>query len=90
MAENQFFIDSDKLSEAALERKHKLETDPSSRTNHMEYMPGMEQIDPTIRNKVLSEMDSYDYNKYTEERRVGKECRSRWAPDHEKKGVTGI
>ena len=65
MAENQFFIDSDKLSEAALERKHKLETDPSSRTNHMEYMPGMEQIDPTIRNKVLSEMDSYDYNKYT-------------------------
>ena len=33
MAENQFFIDSDKLSEAALERKHKLETDPSSRTN---------------------------------------------------------
>ena len=39
MAENQFFIDSDKLSEAALERKHKLETDPSSRTNHMEYMP---------------------------------------------------
>ena len=43
MAENQFFIDSDKLSEAALERKHKLETDPSSRTNHMEYMPGMEQ-----------------------------------------------
>ena len=56
MAENQFFIDSDKLSEAALERKHKLETDPSSRTNHMEYMPGMEQIDPTIRNKVLSEM----------------------------------
>ena len=58
MAENQFFIDSDKLSEAALERKHKLETDPSSRTNHMEYMPGMEQIDPTIRNKVLSDMDS--------------------------------
>ena len=44
MAENQFFIDSDKLSEAALERKHKLETDPSSRTNHMEYMPGMEQL----------------------------------------------
>ena len=38
MAENQFFIDSDKLSEAALEHKHKLETDPSSRTNHMEYM----------------------------------------------------
>ena len=48
MAENQFFIDSDKLSEAALEHKHKLETDPSSRTNHMEYMEGMEQIDSEI------------------------------------------
>ena len=26
MAENQFFVDSDKLSEKALEHKHKLET----------------------------------------------------------------
>ena len=56
MAENQFFIDSDKLSEAALERKHKLETDPSSRTNHMEYMPGMEQIDSDICEKVMSQV----------------------------------
>ena len=64
--ENQvYFVDSDQLPPAALERKHRLEQDPSFRTNHMEYMPGMEQIDPTIRNKVLSEMDSYDYNKYT-------------------------
>ena len=60
MAENQFFIDSDKLSEAALERKHKLETDPSSRTNHMEYMPGMEQSFPrwtvTITTSIQQEM----------------------------------
>ena len=41
MAENNFFIDSDKLNEKALERKHRLENDPSSRTNHMEYMEGM-------------------------------------------------
>ena len=41
MAENQFFIDSDKLSAQALEKKHRLEQDPSSRTNHMEYMEGM-------------------------------------------------
>ena len=40
--ENQFFVDSEYLSEKALAKKHKLETDPSSRTNHMEYMPGME------------------------------------------------
>ena len=28
MAENQFFIDSDKLSSSALEKKHRLEQDP--------------------------------------------------------------
>ena len=40
--ENQvYFVDSDELPAAALERKHKLEQDPSSRTNHMEYMAGM-------------------------------------------------
>lgn len=66
MAENQFFIDSDKLSEEALARKHQLETDPSSRTNHMEYMEGMEQIDSDIRQKTLTEMQAYDYSKYTE------------------------
>ena len=65
MAENQFFIDSDKLSEEALARKHQLETDPSSRTNHMEYMEGMEQISPKIREKTLAGMEDYDYSKYT-------------------------
>ena len=49
MAENQFFIDSDKLSGEALAHKHLLETDPSSGTNHMEYMEGMERISPEIR-----------------------------------------
>ena len=28
----------DSLSKEALEKKHRLETDPSSRKNHMEYM----------------------------------------------------
>ncbi|MCI7321849.1 MAG: 2-iminoacetate synthase ThiH [Lachnospiraceae bacterium] len=65
MAENQFFIDSDKLSEEALARKHQLETDPSSRTNHMEYMEGMEQISPEIREKTLAAMEGFDYRKYT-------------------------
>lgn len=62
---NDFFVDSEKLSQQALEKKHRLENDPSSRTNHMEYMEGMEQISPEIRNKVLSEMKAYDYDKYT-------------------------
>ena len=64
--ENQFFVDSEYLSEKALAKKHKLETDPSSRTNHMEYMPGMEQIDPDICEKVMSQVASYDYQTYTE------------------------
>ena len=63
--ENTFFVDSDKLSEAALEKKHRLENDPSFRTNHMEYMEGMEQIDPEIRNKVMSYVDEFDYDSYT-------------------------
>ena len=43
--ENQvYFVDSDKLPPAALERKHRLEQDPSFRTNHMEYMEGMQVI----------------------------------------------
>ena len=63
--ENQFFVDSEHLSESALEKKHRLETDPSSRTNHMEYMPGMEQISSDICGQVMSQMKEYDYSKYT-------------------------
>ena len=67
MAENQFFIDSDKLSAQALEKKHRLEQDPSSRTNHMEYMEGMEQIKSDVMDKVMTEMYSYDPDRYTAE-----------------------
>lgn len=63
--ENEFFVDSKRLSQAALEKKHKLETDPSCRTNHMEYMEGMEIIESDICEKVISQMESYDYSKYT-------------------------
>lgn len=63
--ENQFFVDSEFLSEKALEKKHRLETDPSCRTNHMEYMEGMEIIESDICDKVMSQMKSYDYSKYT-------------------------
>ena len=65
MAENSFFIDSDKLSEKALEKKHRLERDPSSRTDHMAYMDGMEVIDSDIKDKVLAAMKAYDPEKYT-------------------------
>jgi len=63
--ENHFYIDSDELSAEALECKHRLETDPSSRTDHMAYLPDMEQISSDIRDKVMSEVDSYDYTQYT-------------------------
>ena len=66
MAENLFFVDSGKLSEKALEKKHRLERDSSSRTNHMEYMEGMEQISSDIMEKVVREMRSYNYNQYTD------------------------
>lgn len=63
--ENNYFIDSEKLSESALKRKHELENNPSARTNHMEYMNSMEQIKSDIFDRVISEMKNYDYNKYT-------------------------
>ena len=63
--ENNFLIDSEYLSKAALEKKHKLETDPSSRTDHMKYMEGMEIIKSDVCKEVISAMDSYDYDSYT-------------------------
>ncbi len=63
--ENQFYVDGSHLSATALEKKHRLETDPLSRTNHMEYMKGMEKIESDIMDRVLSETDSFDYSKYT-------------------------
>ncbi|WP_251613940.1 2-iminoacetate synthase ThiH [Senimuribacter intestinalis] len=66
MKENQFFVDSEKLSPKALARKHQIEEDPSARTNHMEYMEGMEQIDSDVMEKVLSQMHTYDCERYTE------------------------
>ena len=63
--ENQFFVDSEHLSPAALEKKHRLETDPSSRKNHMEYMPGMEIIESDVCQQVIQQMNSFDYSIYT-------------------------
>lgn len=63
--ENQFFVDSEYLTPEALERKHRLETDPSSRKSHMEYLPGMEQIESDVCRRVMEQMESYDCEKYT-------------------------
>ncbi|MGI6014053.1 MAG: 2-iminoacetate synthase ThiH [Oscillospiraceae bacterium] len=60
-----YFVDSDQLPPKALARKHALETDPSTRTDHMAYMPGMEVIESDIKDKVLAAMAAYDPNRYT-------------------------
>ena len=63
--ENQFFVDSEHLNPEALAKKHRLENDPASRKNHMEYMPGMEVIESDVCANVMAQMNSYDYSKYT-------------------------
>ncbi len=63
--ENQFFVDSEFLSKEALGQKHRIETEPSSRKNHMEYLPGMEIIKSDVCKNVMEQMNSFDYSKYT-------------------------
>jgi len=38
----------------------------SERINHMEYMPDMEIINSTMLDEVITKMEAYDYNSYTE------------------------
>jgi 2-iminoacetate synthase len=61
----RFLVDSPHLGPAALERKHRVERDPSTRADIMGYLPDMDQIDPLIRNRVAAEMDAYDPAAYT-------------------------
>lgn len=63
--ENDFLVDSEYLSSAALEKKHRLENDPSSRIDHMKYLEGMDQIDSSLRLRVMKEMAEYDSSEYT-------------------------
>lgn len=63
---NNFFVDGCHLTEEALSKKHSLEKETSTRINHMEYLPGMERIQSDICENVISQMNSYDYSKYTE------------------------
>ena len=63
--ENQYFVDSAHLSPAALEKKHRLETDPSSRRDHMEYLPGMEIIESDVCQQVMAQMNAFDPSVYT-------------------------
>ena len=62
---NQFFVDSEFLSPAALARKHELENNPASRTDIMAYLPGMEVIQSDTREKVMRRVNAYDASQFT-------------------------
>lgn len=62
-----YFVDSNELPPAALARKHELEQNPASRSDHMAYLPGMEVIDSDVKDRVIAAMQAYDYDRYTAE-----------------------
>lgn len=62
---NQFFVENQSLPQGALEKKHRLETDPAARASHMEYLPDMEQIDSNIRDAVMEQVKGFDATGYT-------------------------
>ena len=43
-----------------------LEDQKKNRIDHMKYLKGMEDIGSEVLDKVVSEMEAYDYAKYTE------------------------
>ena len=63
--ENSFFVDGRHLSDAALARKHQLENDPSIRKDPMEYLPGMEEIESDVRDRVMKHVNGYNPEQYT-------------------------
>ena len=63
--ENQFFVDSEHLSPEALAIKHRIETDPSVRKSHLEYLPGMEKIESDVCANVIEQMNAFDDSQYT-------------------------
>lgn len=65
--DNQFVTQSEHLSKTVYNKKIQLENDKSIRTNHMEYMEGMEIIDSNVCHEVMAHFDNYDCNKYTKE-----------------------
>lgn len=60
-----YFVDSGDLSPQALEKKHRIEQDPAARSDHMAYLPGMEVIQSDVKDKVIAQMQAYDYDAYT-------------------------
>ncbi len=62
---SDLIFDAQGLSPAALERKHRLERDPSCRADPMAYLPGMEVIDSDLKDRVRAAMSAYDPAAYS-------------------------
>lgn len=67
MEASEYIINQYSLSPEAQAKKKAVETDSSCRTNHMEYMEGMERIGSDIMDKVMSDVLKYNYDTYTDE-----------------------
>lgn len=63
--QNNFFISQTHLSPEALAKKQELENNPSSRKSVMEYLPCMEKIKSEVCSQVMTQVEQYDYLKYT-------------------------
>lgn len=63
--DNQYFVDSEFLSPGALAKKHRLESDPSSRTDIFAYLPGMERLESEVCGQVMARVGAYDASRWT-------------------------
>ena len=66
LAEEQNLSKQEHLNESILNEEI-LEDIKKNRIDHMTYLPGMENIDSTIIDQVITAMNNYDYNRYTEQ-----------------------
>lgn len=53
------------LNESIISQEAKAFLAKENRSNHMEYMPDMEVLDSDLLDRVVADMDSYDYDSYT-------------------------
>lgn len=60
LQQNRDHVNESILSEQILEEQKK------NRIDHMKYLLGMEDIGSDLMDKVIGEMNKYDYEKYTE------------------------
>ncbi len=63
--ENTYFMENAYLSPEAQAKKHRLENDPSARSDHMAYLDDMERIDSDIMEKVLRAVQAFEPSEFT-------------------------